>query len=87
MSLPTGINVVSLVAASKWPFAGSVCVNDLGAAVYNGKVRLPYSTENTNRIAFALQTAVTTFAAITASTPFTAANGDQLEFDFFTEIQ
>ena len=85
ISLPTGVNVVSLVAASKYPLVGGSMF--AGTATYIGKVRLPFSTENTGRIAFRAQTSIGGFGQVTPTVPFTWANGHQLEFDFFTEIQ
>jgi hypothetical protein len=85
ISLPTGVNVVSLVAASKLPYVGNS--GFVGTSTYQGRVRLPASTESSNRVAFRAQTAIGAASAVTPTVPFTWANGNQLEFDFFTEIQ
>jgi hypothetical protein len=88
ISLPTGVNVVSLVAASKMPYIGkAACSNAGGGGIWDGRVRLPLSTENSGRVAFRPQTAISTYNSVSTTVPFTWANGHQLEFDFFTEIQ
>jgi hypothetical protein len=87
ISLPTGVNVVSLVASSKFPYCGSMSATNNISANYNGRIRLPLSTENANRVSFRPQTSVGGNTALTTTSPFTWANGAQLEFDFFTEIQ
>jgi hypothetical protein len=88
ISLPTGVNVVSLVAASKMPYIGkAACSNSGGGGIWDGRVRLPLSTENSGRVAFRAQTAISTYNSVSTTSPFTWANGNQLEFDFFTEIQ
>jgi hypothetical protein len=90
ISLPTGVNVVSLPAASKFTTAGHCNFFDSSVGttgVWSGTMRLPLSTENTGRVSFRAQTAISTIAGVAPTVPFTWANGDQLEFDFFTEIQ
>jgi hypothetical protein len=90
ISLPTGVSVVSLPVASKFPNVGSSSFYDSSIGVtgsWNGKVRLPYSTENLGRVAFRPQIAIATVSGTSTTVPFTWATGDQLEFDFFTEIQ
>jgi hypothetical protein len=90
ISLPTGVNVVSQAAASKFTVAGSASFYDSSvgvSGVWQGRVRLPLSTENTGRVSFRAQTAISTIAGVAPTVPFTWATGDQLEFDFFTEIQ
>jgi hypothetical protein len=86
ISLPTGVNVVSLPAASKFPYAGHSAFTG-GSGTWMGTVRLPGSTENSGRCAFRAQTSASGITAISTTAPFTWANGNQLEFDFFTEIQ
>lgn len=86
ISLPTGVNVVSLPAASKFPYAGHSAFTG-GSGTWMGTVRLPGSTENSGRVAFRVQTSASVIAAISTTVPFTWANTHQLEFDFFTEIQ
>lgn len=85
ISLPTGVNVVSMAAASKLLYAGSA--GFVGTGTYQGRVRLPGSTENAGRIAFRPQTGIGTTGTVTPTSPFTWANTHQIEFDFFTEIQ
>jgi hypothetical protein len=85
ISLPTGVNVVSMASASKLLYAGSA--GFVGTGTYQGRVRLPGSTENAGRIAFRPQTGIGTTGTVTPTSPFTWANTHQLEFDFFTEIQ
>jgi hypothetical protein len=90
MSLPTGVNVVSLPVASKFTIAGNSAFYDSSVGVtgvWKGGIRLPLSTENTGRVSFRAQTAISTIAGVAPTAPFTWATGDQLEFDFFTEIQ
>jgi hypothetical protein len=86
ISLPTGVNVVSLPVASKFPYAGHSAFAG-GSGTWMGTVRLPGSTENSGRVSFRAQTSASGIAGVTTTTPFTWANGNQLEFDFFTEIQ
>jgi hypothetical protein len=90
ISLPTGVNVVSMTAASKFTTAGHCNFFDSSVGttgVWFGTVRLPLSTENTGRVSFRAQTAISTVIGVAPTAPFTWATGDQLEFDFFTEIQ
>jgi hypothetical protein len=86
ISLPTGVNVVSLPAASKFPYAGHSAFTG-GSGTWMGTVRLPGSTENSGRVSFRAQTSASGITAVSTTAPFTWANGNQLEFDFFTEIQ
>jgi hypothetical protein len=86
ISLPSGVNVVSLPAASKFPYAGHSAFTG-GSGTWTGTVRLPGSTENSGRVSFRPQTSASGVTAVTTTAPFTWANGNQLEFDFFTEIQ
>jgi hypothetical protein len=86
ISLPTGVNVVSLAAASKFPYAGHSAFTG-GSGTWMGTVRLPGSTENSGRVSFRAQTSASGITAVSTTAPFTWANGNQLEFDFFTEIQ
>jgi hypothetical protein len=85
ISLPVGVNIVSLSSASKLPYAGNAGFTGVGT--YQGRVRLPMSTENRNRIAFRPQTGIGTVDSLRTTVPFTWANGHQVEFDLFTEIE